>query len=127
MHRLVALVLAQALVVSSAMASSLHVHEYLGHDHPDHHHGPANHKHDHPAVADRDHHSTAAHDDDHPTVGGESCDPGRHAVAVTMGCAQVPQVHVDIAELPGPTIAAPTAPIRSATRHRRTRPRSAAV
>ena len=115
MHRLVALVLAQALVVSSAMASSLHVHEYLGHDHPDHHHGPATHEHEH-ALAERDHHSTAEHDDDHPTVGAESCDPGRHAVAVTMGCAQVPQVHVDVAELPVPTIAAPTAPIRTTTR-----------
>ena len=115
MHRLVALVLAQALVVSSAMASSLHVHEYLGHDHPDHQHGPANHEHDHPAVAERDHHSSAEHDDDHPTVGAESCDPGRHAVTVTMGCAEVPRVHVDIAELPGPTILASASPIRLAS------------
>lgn len=113
MRRLVAFVLAQALGVSSAMASSLHVHEYVGHDHPDHHHGPATHEHEHSAWAERDHHSTEE-DDAHQTVGAESCDPGRHAVAVTLGCTQVPQVHVDIAELPGPTTAAPTAPIRSA-------------
>ena len=113
MRQLVAFVLAHALVVSAATGSLLHVHEYVGHDHPDHHHGPATHEHEHSALGERDHHSTAEHDD-HPKVGAESCDPGRHAIAVTLGCAQVPQVHVDIAELPGPTIAAPTAPIRSA-------------
>jgi hypothetical protein len=31
-----------------------------------------------------------------------------------MGCARIPQAHVDLAELPGPTFAVPGAPIRSA-------------
>ena len=43
MRRLLAFVLIQALVVSTAVGASLHVHEPLGHDHPDHHHGPATH------------------------------------------------------------------------------------
>jgi hypothetical protein len=29
-----------------------------------------------------------------------------------MGCAQVPQLHVDIAELPGPTVLVPAAPVQ---------------
>jgi hypothetical protein len=43
----------------------------------------------------------------------DSCGPGQHAVAVTMGCAQVPQLHVDIAELPGPSVLVPAAPVHS--------------
>jgi hypothetical protein len=42
----------------------------------------------------------------------DSCDPGRHAVGVSMGCAYVPQVHVDVAERPGPPTARPSASIR---------------
>jgi hypothetical protein len=95
------------------MASSMHVHEYAAHDHPDHHHGPASHEHKHSVLAEQDHHSPA--DDDHQALLAESCDPGRHAIATTLGWAQVPQAHVDLGELPGPTIIAPAAPIRSAT------------
>lgn len=112
-RRLLALVLANALAGSSATASLLHVHEYREHDHPEHHHGPAAHEHKRSASAEQDHHS--ATDDDHPAFQAESCDPGRHAVATTLGCAQVPQPHVDMAEVPGPAIIAPAAPIRSAT------------
>jgi hypothetical protein len=111
-RRLVAFALVQALILWTAMASSLHVHEYAGHDHPEHHHGPASHEHHHSAAAD-DHH-LEDDDSDHPCLQAESCDPGRHAVAVTMGCAQVPTVHVEIAELPGPAILAPTSSIRAA-------------
>jgi hypothetical protein len=111
-RRIVALVLVQALVVSTSMASSLHVHEYVGHDHPGHHHGPAAHDHDHPATADRDHHTLAG--EDRPAWQAEPCEPGRHAVSVSMSCACIPQAHVDLAELPGPTLAVPSAPIRSA-------------
>ena len=114
MRRLAALVLAHALVASSAMGSSLHVHEYVGHDHPDHHHGPASHEHHHAALADQWHHAPEV-DEDHPALRAEPCDPGRHAVAVTMGCAHVPQMHVDLADVPGPAIVVPPAPIRSAT------------
>ena len=110
MRRLFACVLVQAMVVSSAMGSSLHVHEYVGHDHPDHHHGPAAHEHHHSAPAD-DHHTE---DRDHPGLQADSCDPGRHAVAATMVCAQAPRIHVEIAELPGPAILAPAVSVRSA-------------
>jgi hypothetical protein len=111
-RRLVAYALVQALVISTAMGASLHVHEYLGHDHPEHHHGPASHEHHHSAIVDDDHHDET---DDRglPALQAESCDPGQHAVAVTMGCAHVPQLYVDIAELPGPTVLVPTAPVHS--------------
>ena len=112
-RRLVALVLAPALVISSTMVSSLHVHEYIGHDHPAHHHGPASHEHGHSSEVDQAHDSPSA-EENRPSVNAESCDPGRHAVAVKMGCAQLPQVHVDLGELPRPTIVVPSAPIRSA-------------
>jgi hypothetical protein len=111
-RRLLALVLAPALVASSAMASSTHVHEYAEHDHPEHHHGPASHEHAHSAPAEQDHPPA---DDDHPAFQAESCDPGRHAVAATFVCAQVPQSHVDLGDLPGPSIVAAAASIRSAT------------
>jgi hypothetical protein len=110
-RRVVAYALALALVVSSATVSSLHVHEYVGHDHPDHHHGPATHEHEHSTLAYREHHTSP---ENAPAMQVESCDPGRHAVSVSLGCAYVRQVHVDLAELPGPTLAVPTAAIRSA-------------
>ena len=113
MRRLVAFVLAQALVASSAVSSSLHVHEYLGHDHPDHHHGPATHDHEDPTFVDLDHHS-AGKEDHELAVEADSCDPGRHTVSVSMACASVTQVHVYLAKLPSPRIVVPTAPIQSA-------------
>jgi hypothetical protein len=111
-RRLLAFVLLQALVVSTAWGASLHVHEYLGHDHPEHHHGPASHEHHQAAIADDDHHDET---EDHglPALQADSCDPGHHAVAVTMGCAQVPQLHAAIAELPSPTVVVPAAPVQS--------------
>ena len=112
MRCLFAVVLVQAMVASSAMGTSLHVHEYVGHDHPEHHHGPAAHEHHHSALAD-DHHS-GPEDLDHPGLQADSCDPGRHAVAATMVCAQAPTIHVEIAELPGPAILAPPASVPSA-------------
>jgi hypothetical protein len=112
-RRLVAFVLVQTLVVSTAMGSSVHVHEYIGHDHPDHHHGPASHEHHHSALAVQDDHHSDAVDADHPVMEGETCDAGRHAVAITLGCAQVPQLQVDIADLPGSTVLVPIAPVRS--------------
>ena len=115
MRRLVAFGLIQAMVVSAAAASSLHVHEYAGHNHPEHHHGPASHEHGHQhhAPPDPDHHVEGVHED-HPEMEGEPCDPGRHAVAVTLGCTDITQVHIEIAELAGPTVIAPTALVRSA-------------
>jgi hypothetical protein len=111
-RRLVACALVQALVVSTAAGTSLHVHEYLGHDHPEHHHGPASHEHHHAAIADDDHHDDTE-DHDLPALQADSCDPAQHAVAVRMGCAQVPPLHVDVAELPGPPILVPAVPVQS--------------
>ena len=116
MRRLVAFVLIQALAASTSMGSSLHVHEYIGHDHPDHHHGPATHEHQHDRAAldDRDHHGLAAgEEDDHQAWQADPCEPGRHAVAVGGVCACIPQAHVDLAELTGPAVVALGAPIRS--------------
>jgi hypothetical protein len=104
-------VLACGLFVSSTAVSSLHVHDYTDHDHPEHHHGPASHEHGHSTIADRDHHSLP--DEDRPALEAEACDPGRHAISITMGCAHLPQVHAEFAELPAPTGDAPNAVIRS--------------
>ncbi len=127
MRRLVAFVLVPALVVSTAAAASLHVHEYVGHDHPEHHHGPASHEHHPSAIADHGHdaaeeghHRPVVEADfpvlesDFPVLESESCDPGGHRSTVSMGCASVPRVHVDVAELPGPAMLDPAAPIGSA-------------
>ena len=111
-RRLVACAIVQALVLSTAAEASLHVHEYLGHDHPEHHHGPASHEHHHAAIADDDHHDETE-DHDIPALQADACDPGQHAVAVRMGCAQAPPLHLDIAELPGPPILVPAAPVQS--------------
>jgi hypothetical protein len=113
-RRFVGFLLVLAVVVSStSMASSLHIHEYVGHDHPDHHHGPAAHDHDYPATPDGDHDAEPG-DDDHASLRANPCNPGRHAVGVSIGCACILQAHVDLAELPGPTIIVQSAPVRSA-------------
>jgi hypothetical protein len=112
-RRLVAFALIQALAVSTSMAASLHVHEYLGHDHPDHHHGPASHDHQQPPTVDRDHHAHAD-DEDHPAWQADPCEPGRHATGVSMTCACVPQAHVDLAEVPQLSLVRPIAPARAA-------------
>jgi hypothetical protein len=111
-RRLLVFVLAQALVVSPAMVSSLHVHEYAGHDHPDHHHGPAAHEHAQLALEHHDHEGAASAE--RAGSGLESCDPGGHVIAVKPGCVEGRQAYVGFAEQPGPTIAAPSVPFRSA-------------
>jgi hypothetical protein len=111
-RRLVACALVQALVVSTAAGASLHVHEYLGHDHPEHHHGPASHDH-HAAIVDDDQYDETE-DHDLPTLQADSCHPAQHAVAVRIGCAPVPPLHIDVTELPGPPILVPAAPVQSA-------------
>jgi hypothetical protein len=112
-RRLVAFALVQALAVSTSMASSLHVHEYVGHDHPEHHHGPAAHDHHDLAPADQDDHTDAG-DEDHLAWQADPCEAGRHAVVVSMGCAWIMHGHIDLAELPGLTIVVASATIRSA-------------
>lgn len=105
MRRAVALLLVHALTLSSAVASSAHVHEYLGHDHPDHRHGVASHTHGqiHAALPHADDHDSAAHEAAE-TVSIEACDPGRHAVPALVAFTEVRQVHLDQAVFPGPTI-----------------------
>jgi hypothetical protein len=116
-RRTLASLLVAALVAAPGVLSSLHVHEYTDHDHETHHHGPASHEHGHEPsplnAPDLDHlpvfdgHSAA-------TARAESCDPGRHVVAVKMSCGQLPRLHLHFAELPGPDVAVPAAPVRSA-------------
>ena len=113
MRRLAACAIVKALVLSAAVAPLAHVHEYVGHDHPEHHHGPAVHGHEQSTHAVPDHHSIADNDHD-PAIEAESCDAGRHVIGVTMASACAPQVDVDMAELPGPTVSAASAPIESA-------------
>jgi len=60
-----------AIVMAWALARPVpvHVHAYSGHDHADHHHGPATHDHHPPA--------TTSHDGDSRL---SSCDPATHVV-----------------------------------------------
>jgi len=75
-HRVLAALVAVAMLSTSGSAVWQHVHAYAGHDHPDHHHGPASHSH----VADR--HTRAESQDE--TARLEGCDPGEHAVSVVF-------------------------------------------
>jgi hypothetical protein len=102
-HRALALLLIPALIATSGVHFPLHTHVYDDHDHPEHHHGLAAHE----------HHQAAPHSDDaSPHL--EPCDPAKHTLSFAFVCAAPPQVHVDLAGLPGPTIAVPSIPIRSA-------------
>jgi hypothetical protein len=83
-HRVLALLLIPALTATSGVASLLHTHAYTDHDHPEHHHGPALHEH---------HHSEVAHHD-RAEVTLESCDPGQHAVSVSLGSLSLPNLHM---------------------------------
>jgi hypothetical protein len=79
--RVFTMLAALAALAASGPVSMLHVHAYEGHDHPDHHHGPAAHSHD---EADHDRHR-----DESPgatSIHLESCDPGEHAVPVVFTC-----------------------------------------
>jgi hypothetical protein len=83
-----AIAIGLTLMWSAGHRSTLHVHAYFDHDHPEHHHGLAAHE----------HHPAGVHDDDHEEAGAglklESCDPGTHVVTVAMACAQLPPVQV---------------------------------
>lgn len=94
MDRALALIVGVALVAVSSQVSRLHTHAYVGHDHPEHQHGLAAHDH-HPPVAHQD------EDDTGPHI--ESCDPGRHEVLLTLGCAPAMarvSVHAEAVQLP---------------------------
>lgn len=84
-QRLVATLLGFAFVGVAAQGSALHTHSYASHGHPEHRHGPAAHEHPQPAPHHDEH-------EDHDAVHLESCDPGQHAVSVTIACPPLPRV-----------------------------------
>lgn len=81
MHRLTNGLVAVAFVAISVSAPTLHTHAYGDHDHPEHRHGLAMHE----------HHGLSRHATD-DTVRVEDCDPGQHAVAVSLRCVPPPHV-----------------------------------
>jgi hypothetical protein len=98
-----------ALMGSATRGSTLHIHAYLDHDHPEHHHGLAAHEH-HRAISHRDeHHDSRALGETELQL--DSCDPGTHAVTVVTRHAQLPQVHVIDGVCATPTILAGLMPL----------------
>jgi hypothetical protein len=93
-QRALALFVGVALLATADQVSRLHTHVYIGHEHPEHQHGLAAHDHDQAVVHEDE-------DEEGPHV--ESCDPGRHEVSLTLGCAPaMPRVsvHAEAAQLP---------------------------
>jgi hypothetical protein len=83
MRRVLALLLVPIFSASPGFVPR-HLHEYVGHDHPEHHHGLAAHEH---------HYDKVAHTDD-PHLVWESCDPAQHVVSVSTGCISLPNLYV---------------------------------
>ena len=83
-QRVLAAVVAVAMLSTSGSAAWQHVHAYVDHDHADHHHGPASHGHSAVAHAHAaDSHAPDSHaPDDNARL--EGCDPGEHAVSVVF-------------------------------------------
>ncbi len=83
-QRVLAAVVAVAMLSTFGSAAFQHVHAYLDHDHPDHRHGPASHGHS--AVGHS--HAQDSHAPDAHAPGDvaqlEGCDPGEHAVSVAF-------------------------------------------
>jgi hypothetical protein len=88
---------------TSSQVSLLHIHLYSDHDHPEHHHGLAAHEHYRPVPH---------HDDDDNASHLESCEPGDHAVALTMGCTPPPPGHAIDGVCPNLILAGLLVPIR---------------
>jgi hypothetical protein len=93
-HRPVAIVLGFALA-SASVAPTLHIHAYVDHDHPEHHHGLAAHEHHSTAT-------TARVDVAHDKVHVETCEPGRHAVSFVFVYSASPQYSPILAEVVSP-------------------------
>ena len=106
-HRSVAVLVGLVLAATSGQVSALHIHSYADHDHPEHQHGLAAHEHQWPLPH---------HDEDDEAVHLKSCDPGQHAISVTMGCAPLPQLDSIDAESLNPTVLEPLVPFRSVHR-----------
>jgi hypothetical protein len=108
-RRSLAVLLAAALSLAPVAATSLHVHTYVGHDHPEHHHGPAVHDHhSFPLAPHADHETVDSHDEAGTAVTPDACDPGDHAAAVKIACADRSAVHATLAELPRRPIVSPS-------------------
>jgi hypothetical protein len=106
--RALATFLALAALAASGPGAMLHVHAYEGHDHPDHHHGPAAHSH-----GQGDHYE---HQDKKPGPRIEACDPGAHALTVVFTCVsptahQAPLADTTVADVTSPA----TVVVRGAT------------
>lgn len=78
-HRVVATLVAVAMLSISASAALRHVHAYADHDHGAHHHGPAAHVH---APVAHHHADDVAMPGAHARV--EGCDPAEHLVSVAV-------------------------------------------
>lgn len=92
-RRLVAILLGLAVVSSAGLMPATHIHRYADHDHPEHHHGPAIHEH---------RRAQALPNDGLPQW--TTCDPGQHAVSLTVGCAAVPLTQIVEAESSSATV-----------------------
>jgi hypothetical protein len=77
-QRLLAGIVAVAMLLTAGSAVPQHLHAFAGHDHDDHEHGVAEHL--HLAAAHAPH---ADEDADHAAE-IEGCDPGTHAVSMTF-------------------------------------------
>lgn len=100
--RVLAAVLALAMLSTSWAAALRHVHAYVGHDHADHHHGPA--WHGHPAVAHApapDSHAS------HEAARLENCDAAEHAVAVIFTYVAPYLEHLPSSVAPATMLVAP--------------------
>ena len=106
-QRLLAAVVAVAMLSASGSAALQHVHAYLDHDHPDHLHGPASHGHS--AVGHS--HAQDSHAEDAHTPGEvaqfEGCDPGEHAVSVVSSYVAPQPEHPPVPTAADAVIVAP--------------------
>jgi len=103
-RRLTAILLGVALASAVGPVTALHTHTYTDHDHPEHHHGLATHV----------HHAVEAHSDD-DAVSLESCDPGRHAVSIVVGCAALAHQLPVAAECVTPAVVQPLVRLHTTT------------
>jgi hypothetical protein len=106
-QRFVTILLGFVMASASGQVSPLHIHQYTGHDHPEHHHGLAAHEH---------HRSVPHQDNDDDVVHMEPCDPGQHAVSITMGSAPLPQANALDVECANPSVLELLVPLRSVHR-----------
>lgn len=131
-HRMLAGLVAVAMVLTFASALPRHVHAFAGHDHEDHRHGVAAHLHLPGAHA---HHARPEHDH---AAGIEACDPGTHAVAVPVVSGSPETGHALVAVASDATALVPPQTVRSSVapadvrahgppRSRRTPPRAPPV